>query len=95
VRRTIGCDSNRTIESILDPRARDREAVVRNVRQQVRVLQEKKDIANRVAIGELIVVGAFYEKRSGMVDFLRDEMTAMMCETEDSQPNAPSAQVSF
>ena len=95
MRRSIGSDSNRTVESILDPRARDREAVVRNVRQQVRVLQAKKEIANRVAIGELIVVGAFYEKRSGMVDFLREEPTAMMCDPDEETPDAPSATVSF
>eukprot|EP00962_Isochrysis_galbana_P051150 scaffold22497_cov103-Isochrysis_galbana.AAC.2 len=40
---------------------------------QVRLIRSKVHIARRVATGELLVVGAFYEKRSGMVDFIRAE----------------------
>lgn len=39
----------------------------------MRLIRSKVHIARRVATGELLVVGAFYEKRSGMVDFIRVE----------------------
>jgi hypothetical protein len=39
----------------------------------VRLIRSKVHIARRVATGELLVLGAFYEKRSGMVDFIRAE----------------------
>lgn len=45
--------------------------MIKNVRHQVRRIATKPAIAEKVATGALRVVGAFYEKRSGMVDFIR------------------------
>jgi len=72
VRRGI-CLETSAIAAISDTRARDREAVIRNVRHQVKLIKARPAIAKRVATGELLVLGAFYEKRSGMVDFIRGE----------------------
>jgi carbonic anhydrase len=52
-----------------DHRARDREAVVNNVTQQVVDLSKDPEVIGRVNQQELIVVGAFYEISSGIVDF--------------------------
>merc|ERR1719352_614981 len=52
-----------------DMRARDREAVVNNVTQQVVNLTKDAEIIGKVNQQELIVVGAFYEISSGIVDF--------------------------
>lgn len=72
VRRGLGSvTGGNVISRISDLRARDREAVIKNVRRQVRVIGEKESISSRVATGDLLIVGAFYDKRSGMVDFIR------------------------
>jgi hypothetical protein len=39
----------------------------------VKLIKSRPAIAKRAATGELIVLGAFYENRSGMVDFIRGE----------------------
>jgi hypothetical protein len=70
IRRGLAYDQG-ILEKIIDSRARDREAVIKNVRHQVRRIALKPAIAEKVATGALRVVGAFYEKRSGMVDFIR------------------------
>ena len=54
---------------IKDPRARDREAVVTHVRRQLEKLNKHELFVNAVDNGELIVIGAFYEISSGIVDF--------------------------
>ena len=72
VRRGVSPETS-ALGYISDTRARDREAVIRNVRSQVRLIRSRPHIAQRIATGELIVLGAFYEKRSGMVDFIRCE----------------------
>lgn len=50
-------------------RARDREAVCTVVRRQVKSVLEDPLIQQRVKDGQLLVVGAFYEISSGLVDF--------------------------
>lgn len=52
-----------------DKRARDREAVAINTQAQVRRIFDDPKIAKKVQEGELIVIGAFYEITSGLVDF--------------------------
>ena len=88
VRRGVGVDEN-VVERISDQRARDREAVVRNVREQVRIIHKKRAIASRIHSGELLVVGAFYEKRSGMVDFIRhdESLFAGPCDPDEEVPS--------
>jgi carbonic anhydrase len=63
--------SNSGLAHIQDPRAHDREAVVTNVKRQLDRLSSDKGIMHRVVSKELIVVGAFYEISSGMVDFFQ------------------------
>jgi len=60
---------DRRLEQISDSRSRDREAVVTNVRTQIQGLAENKAVMAAVRRKELIVVGAFYEISSGIVDF--------------------------
>jgi len=66
--------SSRRIMQIRDKRARDREAVITNVAAQMRNLLEKSPhIQEQIEAGTLLVVGAFYEITSGMVDFFEPE----------------------
>jgi carbonic anhydrase len=58
-----------------DRRARDRMAVVANVRHQVRQLQQNPVIREAEQRGELRVVGAYYSMASGGVEFLDPEDT--------------------
>jgi len=55
---------------IQDLRARDREAVITNVRAQLAQIAKDTSLMQRVNEGSLMVVGAFYEITSGMVDFI-------------------------
>jgi carbonic anhydrase len=61
------------LPEIRDPKARMREAVMANVRQQVAIAKENPVIKEAVAKNQLAVVGAFYEISSGQVDFLETE----------------------
>jgi len=63
-----GLDQPR-LEQIHDCRARDREAVATNVRHQITMLNKDDLIKSKVASGDLLVTGAFYEISSGIVDF--------------------------
>jgi len=58
-----------------DPRAHDREAVVTNLRRQCEKIVSDDTILALVKKGELIIVGAFYEISSGIVDFLFEVST--------------------
>jgi len=62
-----------SLDKIRDKRARDREAVITNVRAQLKVLSRNKLVQKEVKAGRLIIVGAFYEITSGMVDFMERE----------------------
>merc|ERR1712232_838365 len=63
-----GLDEERLAE-VHDPRAHDREAVVTNVKSQLATLTRDETIMKKVHNKELLVVGAFYEISSGIVDF--------------------------
>lgn len=69
--RTIkaGLDEER-LALILDKRAHDREAVLTNVKRQLDTLSRDPVIAEKVRGGKLLILGAFYEVSSGIVDFL-------------------------
>jgi len=63
-----GLDATR-LEHITDTRAIDREAVSTNVKKQVERLSRDKGIIAKVRQEDLLIVGAFYEISSGIVDF--------------------------
>jgi carbonic anhydrase len=63
----------RNLPHIRDGKARMREAVVANIRHQLRVLNENPVVLEAVARDQVQVVGAFYEIGSGAVDFLEQE----------------------
>eukprot|EP00405_Crypthecodinium_cohnii_P014537 CAMPEP_0206445808 /NCGR_PEP_ID=MMETSP0324_2-20121206/15744_1 /ASSEMBLY_ACC=CAM_ASM_000836 /TAXON_ID=2866 /ORGANISM="Crypthecodinium cohnii, Strain Seligo" /LENGTH=370 /DNA_ID=CAMNT_0053914125 /DNA_START=80 /DNA_END=1192 /DNA_ORIENTATION=- len=60
------------LSKVRDAKAHDREAVVTNVKRQVEKLTEDPVFMEQVAAGELIIVGAFYEISSGIVDFFHE-----------------------
>jgi carbonic anhydrase len=57
------------IDKMLDARARDREAVTTNVKNQVVKLTEDPGILAKVDSGKIKMVGCYYEISSGIVDF--------------------------
>jgi len=61
------------IPKIRDDKARMREAVVANVRQQVFNIKKQPAIQAAVASNRIAVVGAFYEITSGAVDFFETD----------------------
>merc|ERR1712151_597064 len=61
-----------SLSHIQDSRAHDREAVTTNVKRQVEHLARDKGVMGKVREQELIVVGAFYEISSGIVDFFHE-----------------------
>lgn len=65
-----GLSRHRGLASIRDARARDREAVITNVRAQMLTIAQSPLIMQKVHEGQCKVVGAFYEISSGMVDFI-------------------------
>merc|ERR1712217_978106 len=66
-----GLDEHRLMH-VHDARAHDREAVATNVRRQVEQLSRSEAIAQKIRERQIIVVGAFYEISSGIVDFFMD-----------------------
>lgn len=64
-----GLEERRLLQ-VYDERAQDREAVVTNVQNQVKKLKKIPKVAELIKSGLLIVVGAFYDMSSGIVDFL-------------------------
>lgn len=58
------------IPALVDDKSRVREAVVRNVIAQVRLMQANPVIAKKIKEGKIKVVGAYYEITSGAVDFI-------------------------
>lgn len=61
------------LPAIRDKKARMREAVINNVRQQVALLRRQTVIQEAEASGKIRVIGGYYEIGSGAVDFLVDE----------------------
>mmetsp|Transcript_44980 Transcript_44980/g.127231 ORF Transcript_44980/g.127231 Transcript_44980/m.127231 type:complete len:330 (+) Transcript_44980:68-1057(+) len=64
----LGLEQHR-FQNMQDRRAADREAVVTNVRRQIESLTDDQGVMGKVSRGELLVVGAFYELSSGIVDY--------------------------
>ena len=62
-----GLSQHGSLGRIRDTRAKDREAVVTNVFNQMAKLGTNEMITELVSKGELLVVGAFYEISSGQV----------------------------
>merc|ERR1719336_204004 len=60
------------LAKVQDTKAADREAVSMNVKCQVENLVRDKGIMEKVRKGELIILGAFYEISSGIVDFFHE-----------------------
>ena len=71
IRRIQPCLTN--LPPIRDKKARLREAVINNVRQQVSVLREQDVIARAESRGQIKVIGGFYEIGSGAVDLLVED----------------------
>ncbi len=69
------------IPKIRDEKARLREAVVANVRQQVQNLKKVKFVQDSIASGKIVVIGAFYEITSGAVDFFETEEDLRLAQT--------------
>lgn len=65
--------SVRSIPALRDKKARMREAVNANVRQQVQHAKENPVVAAAVKRKQIAVIGAYYEISSGAVDFLETE----------------------
>merc|ERR1712194_333787 len=78
-----GLDEER-LAQVQDPRARDRESVVTNVKSQLYRLTRDECIMDKVEKKELMVVGCFYEISSGIVDFFLE-----ITEIKD-EPGVPS-----
>ena len=73
------------LPKIRDEKAKLREAVVANVRQQVANIKKEPAIQKAIASNKINVVGAFYEITSGAVDFFEtDEDLRVAQENYDS-----------
>lgn len=70
------------IAKIRDEKAKLREAVVANVRQQVFNLKKQPAIQAAIASNKIIVVGAFYEITSGAVDFFETDEDLRIAQTD-------------
>merc|ERR1719382_566283 len=66
-----GLDEQR-LAHVRDAKAYDREAVVTNVKHQVLQLSGDQAFAAKIRAKEIILIGAFYEISSGIVDFFCD-----------------------
>ena len=62
-------DKLHILDSILDSRARDREAVCVHAQQQAKRVLENEATQKLVQEGKLLVLAGFYEISSGIVDF--------------------------
>eukprot|EP00307_Rebecca_sp_RCC1486_P012398 CAMPEP_0119412670 /NCGR_PEP_ID=MMETSP1335-20130426/5023_1 /TAXON_ID=259385 /ORGANISM="Chrysoculter rhomboideus, Strain RCC1486" /LENGTH=361 /DNA_ID=CAMNT_0007437421 /DNA_START=51 /DNA_END=1136 /DNA_ORIENTATION=+ len=67
--------SARTLAAVRDPRARNREAVTINTLAQVRRFLANEQMRQKLAAGELLMVSAFYNMTTGVVDFMDTEST--------------------
>ena len=61
------------LPKIRDDKAKMREAVIANVRQQVQNLKKNPTIQEAVSSNKIAVIGAYYEITSGAVDFFETE----------------------
>lgn len=70
------------IAKIRDEKAKLREAVVANVRQQVFNIKKQPAIQAAIASNKIVVVGAFYEITSGAVDFFETDEDLRIAQTD-------------
>jgi carbonic anhydrase len=70
------------IPKIRDEKAKLREAVVANVRQQVANIKKEPAIQKAIASNKIAVVGAFYEITSGAVDFFETDEDLRIAQTD-------------
>lgn len=70
------------IAKIRDEKAKLREAVVANVRQQVYNIKQQPAIQAAIASNKIAVVGAFYEITSGAVDFFETDEDLRIAQTD-------------
>jgi len=70
------------LPKIRDEKAKLREAVIANVRQQVQNLKKAKLIQEAIASNKIAVIGAFYEITSGAVDFFETEEELRVAQTD-------------
>mmetsp|Transcript_38623 Transcript_38623/g.95673 ORF Transcript_38623/g.95673 Transcript_38623/m.95673 type:complete len:332 (+) Transcript_38623:97-1092(+) len=59
-----------TLDNIMDANARDRESVIANALGQVKKVVAEQNVLEKVTKGDVLVVAAFYEITSGIVDFI-------------------------
>lgn len=78
------------LPKIRDEKARMREAVIANVRQQVQNLKKSTSVQRAVAKRSLAVVGAFYEITSGAVDFFETDEELRLASRTIRTPEASS-----
>ncbi|MDQ3751174.1 MAG: carbonic anhydrase [Acidobacteriota bacterium] len=69
------------IPKLRDEKAKMREAVVANVRQQVFNIKKQPAIQAAIASNKIAVVGAFYEITSGAVDFFETDEDLRLAQT--------------
>lgn len=75
------------IAAIRDEKAKMREAVIANVRQQVANIKKTPAIQAAIASKKIVVIGAFYEITSGAVDFLETDEDLRLGQAEFDSPS--------
>ena len=70
------------IAKIRDEKAKMREAVIANVRQQVFNIKQQPAIQAAIASNKIAVLGAYYEITSGAVDFFETEEDLRIAQTD-------------
>jgi len=81
------------LAKVQDVKAADREAVTTNVRAQVESLTGDEGIMAKVGSGELMMLGAFYEMSSGIVDFFHEVSGQEAATVQPALQKAPSSGV--
>lgn len=71
-----------TVPKIRDEKAKMREAVIANVRQQVANVKKQPVIKAAIASNKIAVIGAYYEITSGAVDFFETEEELRVAQTD-------------
>jgi carbonic anhydrase len=69
------------IPKLRDEKAKMREAVIANVRQQVANIKKQPAIQKAIVSNKIVVVGAYYEITSGAVDFFETDEELRVAET--------------
>jgi len=92
--RTIRNGLDDSILSIDEPKAREREAVCQNVKRQIEAIAADIAMVNLIREQKLIMLGAFYDITSGIVDFFHEVVPVAVASDEPTTPTAsPSSGV--